>query len=96
MPTMQQAKPKAATGSLSRVRLPDGSKSVQSRWVWRGFAFMAIIAMGMCITFAVGRQFYFAIAWGTISLGWFGFAGWLWRKHVVDDNLAWEASRGRR
>ncbi len=85
--------------STSRVRLPDGTRSVQSRWVWRGFLFMSFIALGFCITFAVGHQTWYALAWGVITLGWFTISMWLWRKHVLDDNAAWEASRrkaGRR
>jgi hypothetical protein len=74
------------------IHLPDGSRSVQSPWVWRGFAFMSIVALGFCITFAVGHQLYYAISWGTITLGWFGFAMWLWRKHVIDEN-EWAAEQ---
>jgi hypothetical protein len=77
---------------LGRVRLPDGSRSVQSPWVWRGFAFMSIVALGLCIVFAVGDQVYYAISWGTITAGWFAVAMWLWRKQIVDEN-AWEAEQ---
>jgi hypothetical protein len=77
---------------LGRIRLPDGSRSVQSPWVWRGFAFMSIIALGLCIVFAVGSQLYYAIAWGTITIGWMAIAMWLWRKQIVDEN-AWAAEQ---
>ena len=67
-------------------RLPDGSRSVQSPWVWRGFLFMSLIAFGLCLTFASGRQLFFAVAWGVITAGWFTISMWLWRKHVRDDD----------
>jgi hypothetical protein len=82
-----------AERSSGRVRLPDGSRSVQSPWVWRGFVFMSFIAFGLCLTFAVGGQFFYATSWGAITAGWFGIAMWLWRKHVRDDDIAWQARR---
>lgn len=80
------------------LRLPDGSRSVQSPWVWRGFVFMSLIALGLCVTFAVGHRDWLAAAWGVITVGWFTIAMWLWRRHVRDDDLAWEQSQknGRR
>jgi hypothetical protein len=72
-------------------RLPDGSKSVQSVWVWRGLLFMAIIALGIVIAaFQTGRT-VFAVLWLVIALGWFSISMWLWRKHVLDDNAAAQA-----
>jgi hypothetical protein len=79
--------------SNRRLRLPDGSRSVQSVWVWRGFAMMSLLALGLSITFAVGHQTYYAVAWGTITAGWLGISMWLWRKHIKYDNEVWEASR---
>jgi hypothetical protein len=76
-----------------RFRLPDGSRSVQSPWVWRGFAFMSFMALGICIISAVGGQLFFAVAWAFITAGWFATAMWLWRKHVRDDDLAHEQAR---
>jgi hypothetical protein len=76
-----------------RLRLPDGSRSVQSPWVWRGFAFMSFVALGFCIIFAVGGQLFFAAAWAFITAGWFGIAMWLWRKHIRDDDLAYAQAR---
>ena len=76
-----------------RFRLPDGSRSVQSPWVWRGFAFMSLVALGFCIIFAIGDEVLFAAAWGFITAGWFAIAMWLWRKHVVDDDLAYQQAR---
>ena len=78
-------------GSTRRFRLPDGSRSVQSPWVWRGFAFMSLVALGFCIIFAVGDQIFYAASWGFITAGWFAIAMWLWRKHVRDDDEAWQA-----
>jgi hypothetical protein len=72
----------AAPAEGKRFRLPDGSRSVQSRWVWRGLFFMALIALGLCLTFVAGGHGGLAAAWGVIAAGWFGFSMWLWRQHV--------------
>jgi hypothetical protein len=69
-------------------RLPDGSRSVQSPWVWRGFVFMAFIALGLSISFIGVGAFLYAIAWAVIAVGWFAVGMWLWRKHVRDDDEA--------
>jgi hypothetical protein len=84
--------------STRRFRLPDGSRSVQSVWVWRGFFFMSLMAGGVCISFVSTGATFFAAAWGVIAAGWFAISMWLWRKHVRDDNEAWQAARqtGRR
>ena len=77
----------------------DTSFSVQSPWVWRGFLFLALIAFGLCLALAQTGRVLFALAWAVIALGWFGFAMWLWRKHVRQDDEAWRTSRqksGRR
>ncbi len=79
----------------TRIQLPDGSKSVQSVWVWRGFFFMSLVALGLAISFADQGLRVFAIAWVLIAAGWFGISMWLWRKHVRDDDEAWEATRKR-
>jgi hypothetical protein len=71
-----------------RGRLPDGSKSVQSVWVWRGFFFMSLIAVGLVISFADQGLRFYALMWAIIAVGWFGISMWLWRKHVQDDNAA--------
>ena len=42
--------------SARRIRLPDGSRSVSSPWVWRGMLFLSLIALGLCISFAESRQ----------------------------------------
>jgi hypothetical protein len=76
-----------------RFNLPDGSRSVQSPWVWRGFLFMSFIALGLCISFAVAERWNLAVSWLVITAGWFGISMWLWRRHVRDDDLAYEASR---
>jgi hypothetical protein len=55
---------------------------VASVWVWRGMFFMSIIALGLCLTFAVGRRPLLALAWAVIFLGWFGISMWLWRRHL--------------
>jgi hypothetical protein len=74
-----------------RDRLPDGSKSVQSVWVWRGFFFMSLIAVGLAISFADEGLRFYELMWTIIAVGWFGFSMWLWRKHVQDDNAASKA-----
>jgi hypothetical protein len=80
-----------------RIRLPDGTRSVESPWVWRGFLFMSFIALGLCLTFAVGGQAGFAAAWAVITVGWLATSMWLWRKHVRADDEAWQAQvRARR
>jgi hypothetical protein len=79
-----------------RNRLPDGSRSVQSVWVWRGFFFMSLIAVGLVISFASEGLRFYAVAWAVIALGWFAVSMWLWRKHVRDDDAAWQASQKSR
>jgi hypothetical protein len=75
------------------IRLPDGTRSVQSPWVWRGFLFMSLIGLGLCLTFAVGHQTLYAVAWAIITLGWFAISMWLWRRHVVHDEADWQRRR---
>jgi hypothetical protein len=100
MATQQKATQQRATQQKSPqqksakvLRLPDGSRSVQSPWVWRGFLFMSLIALGFCITFAVGGQLFYGGAWGFITVGWFSISMWLWRKHIRDDDEVWQASQ---
>jgi hypothetical protein len=85
MGTMVQAQ----RGSSSRVRLPDGTRSVQSVWVWRGIFFMSLIALGFGVTFFSGHQYLYGAGWTLIAVGWFSISMWLWRKHVRDDDAAW-------
>jgi len=82
-----------AAAPATRFRLPDGSRSVESPWVWRGFLFLAFIALGLCLTFVMGGQSMFAVAWAVITAGWFATSMWLWRKHVRADDAAWQARR---
>lgn len=77
-----------------RFRLPDGSRSVQSVWVWRAFFFMSLVALGLCITFAAAGWVFYATAWGVITAGWLAISMWLWRKHVHEDDTAWQAAHG--
>jgi hypothetical protein len=74
-------------------RLPDGTRSVQSPFVWRLFVFMSLVAFGLCITFAAGGRLFYAASWGVITAGWFGIGMWLWRKHLRDDDAAAAGSR---
>jgi hypothetical protein len=80
----------------SRIRLPDGSRSVQSPWVWRGFFFMSLIALGLFVSFASGGKGFLAVAWGVITIGWFSISMWLWRKNVLLDRQEQAATRPRR
>ena len=80
-----------------RFRLPDGSRSVQSVWVWRGLFMMSLIALGLCIAFVSAGQTVYAGLWAFIAAGWFGISMWLWRKHVrYEDALAAAAAEPRR
>ncbi len=54
---------------------------------------MSFVALGFCLIFAVGDQVFYAAAWGFITVGWFSIAMWLWRKHIRDDDLAYEQAR---
>jgi hypothetical protein len=72
----------SAAGLSQRVfRLPDGSRSESSPWVWRAMFMLALIALGFCLTFAVGQRALLALAWAVIGVGWFGISMWLWRRH---------------
>lgn len=73
------------------VRLPDGTRSVQSVWVWRGLFFMSLIAAGLALSFASTGLTFYAGAWSFIAAGWFAISMWLWRKHVQYDDAAWRA-----
>ena len=91
-PTAQAKRP---TGERL-FRLPDGSRSVQSPWVWRGFLFMSLVAFGLFLGFVSGGHTFMAVAWGLITAGWFSIAMWLWRKHIRDDNEWHARQRGKR
>jgi hypothetical protein len=82
--------------SSARIRLPDGTRSVQSPWVWRAFLFMSLIAFGLCLTLALGHRTLYAVAWAFVTVGWFGIAMWLWRKHLADDLVTSAPERGGR
>jgi hypothetical protein len=80
-----------------RMRLPDGSRSAESPWVWRGFLFMSLIALGLCLTLLAGHRVVFAGAWALITIAWFTTSMWLWRKHIEAARapLAASTSSGR-
>lgn len=80
----------------TRIRLPDGTRSAQSPWVWRGFLFMSLIAFGLCLSLALSGQRLYAIAWGFITVGWFAIAMWLWRRHLAGNLMPPDAQRGGR
>jgi hypothetical protein len=83
------------TSTTWQRRLPDGSRSVESVWVWRGFFFMSLVALGLAISFVDTQRVGFAAAWGIIAVGWFSLSMWLWRKHVRDDDAIHDANRNR-
>jgi hypothetical protein len=70
------------TGKVGGIRLPDGSRSAASPWVWRGFFFLSLIALGLCLVLFAGGRTLFGVAWAIITLGWFTVSMWLWRQHL--------------
>jgi hypothetical protein len=48
--------------------------------VWRGFLFLALIAIGLCVTLATGGHTTFAVCWAVIGCGWLATSMWLWRQ----------------
>ena len=75
------------------MRLPDGSRSQQSVWVWRGFFLMSLIGAGLALSFADTGRLRYCVAWSVISAGWFAISMWLWRRHVQFDAQAVATSR---
>ena len=65
-----------------RLRLPDGSRTHQSPWVWRGMFFFSLIALGICLMLVTGNQISYALAWAVIAAGWFAISMWQWRRHT--------------
>jgi hypothetical protein len=83
----QGSKPARSKESGSSLfRLPDGSRSVQSVWVWRGFLVMSLVGLGLCISLFSTGDTTFAFLWVVITLGWFATSMYLWRQHVQWDN----------
>jgi hypothetical protein len=79
---MSQSINTPAPAESKRLHLPDGSRSVQSPWVWRGLFFMSLVALGLCVSFVAGERYTIATAWGVIAAGWLAISMWLWRQHV--------------
>lgn len=52
-----------------------------SVWVWRAFALLALVALGLAMTFFVADRPVFGVAWVVITLAWGGLAGRLWQAH---------------
>jgi hypothetical protein len=74
------------TGRVGGLRLPDGSRSAASPWVWRGFLLLSLIALGLCLVLFAGGRTFFGVAWAIITVGWFTVSMWLWRQHLrLDD-----------
>lgn len=97
-PTARRQPSRSATRPVqarAQLRLPDGSRSVQSPWVWRGFLFMSFIAFGLCLTLALNGHLLYAGAWAFVTAGWFAIAMWLWRKHLTHDQVPHESTTGR-
>lgn len=49
---------------------------------------MALVALGLCITFFSEGRAGYGGAWVLITFGWTGTALWLWRKHLREDDAA--------
>jgi hypothetical protein len=75
------------SGSSTVFRLPDGSRSAQSPWVWRAFFFMSLIALGLSLSLVLGGYGFFAACWAIIAVGWFGISMWLWRRNVLYERM---------
>lgn len=75
------------------IRLPDGSRSIQSPWIWRGFLLLSLVALGLVIAFAASGHSLFAAEWGVITAGWFATSMWLWRQHVQYEDALYAARR---
>jgi len=43
---------------------------------------MSLVALGICLVFAVGHNVLLAVAWGIITVGWFAISMWVWRRHL--------------
>jgi hypothetical protein len=85
-----KAKTEAETKKAPRVlRLPDGSRSVSSPWVWRGMLFMSLVALGFCIGLFSNHHVLYGALWAFITVGWLSLSMWLWRRHVREDDEAW-------
>ncbi|HEY2167597.1 MAG TPA: hypothetical protein VGH01_10555 [Jatrophihabitantaceae bacterium] len=82
--------------STSKVTLPDGSRSVQSPFVWRVFVFLSLIAVGLSISLGTSGHTLYAVAWGFIASGWFGVAMYLWRAHLRYEDALLAARRPAR
>lgn len=65
-----------------KIRLPDGTRSTASPFVWRGLLLMALVALGLSLTLVAGGHATYAALWGVIAAGWFAVSMWLWRRHV--------------
>jgi hypothetical protein len=66
----------------SGLRLPDGTRSAQSPWVWRAFLFLSFIAFGLFLVLAMGGRAFYAVCWAVITVGWFATSMWLWRQNI--------------
>ena len=73
---------------------PDSSRSVQSPWVWRAFAVMALVGIGLSMSLFETGQATFGAAWAVIALGWLVTAMWLWRRHHLAGSAPSAGSAG--
>ena len=78
---------KPASPAPGKLRLPDGTQSVRSPWVWRGMFFLSLIALGLCLTLFAGGNHWFGAAWAIVAAGWFAVSMWLWRQNVNYMNM---------
>ena len=82
IPSSNPASKAEAPAERRTFRLPDGSRAALSPWVWRGHLMMSLVALGICLVFAVGHNVLLAVAWGIITVGWFAISMWVWRRHL--------------
>jgi hypothetical protein len=87
--------PAGARTTLRGLRLPDGTRSAQSPFIWRLFAFLSLVALGLCLVLASDGLVFYASAWGFIAAGWFAIAMWLWRKNVRYEDAIHARRSGR-
>lgn len=58
--------------------------------------FLSLVALGLFIRSAFGHSMFLIVAWGVITVAWFGFSMLLWRRHLRADDRERAALRGAR
>lgn len=60
------------------MRFDQQRMGATSVWVWRAFALLALVALGLALSFFVADRPLYGAAWLVITLAWGGLAGRLW------------------